>query len=102
MHCEYESCNASAESDDTDSSPPSVRPSPSVCLCAAKYYSAFEHEEKRQLEAEVHRLVTKRDPKFTNFIEVRYVDRQTNERRNERRAGGDSALHGVLSTKRRR
>ena len=37
----------------------------------AKYYSAFEHEEKRQLEAEVHKLITKRDPKFTNFIEFR-------------------------------
>lgn len=37
----------------------------------AKYYSPFEHEEKRQLESEVHRLVTKRDPKFTNFIEFR-------------------------------
>ena len=37
----------------------------------AKYYSPFEHEEKRQLEAEVHKLITKRDPKFTNFIEVR-------------------------------
>jgi predicted secreted protein len=40
-------------------------------LVAAKYYSSFEHEEKRQLEIEVHKLVTKRDPKFTNFIEVR-------------------------------
>jgi len=37
----------------------------------AKYYSAFEHEEKRQLESEVHKLITKRDPKFTNFIEFR-------------------------------
>lgn len=38
---------------------------------AAKYYSSFEHEEKRQLEVEVHKLVTKRDPKFTNFIEFK-------------------------------
>jgi len=37
----------------------------------AKYYSAYEHEEKRQLELEVHKLITKRDPKFTNFIEFR-------------------------------
>jgi len=37
----------------------------------AKYYSAFEHDEKRQLQEEVHRLITKRDPKFTNFIEFR-------------------------------
>ena len=36
----------------------------------AKYYSPFEHEEKRQLQVEVHKLITKRDPKFTNFIEV--------------------------------
>ena len=38
----------------------------------AKFYSAFEHEEKRQLQNEVHKLITKRDPKFTNFIEVHY------------------------------
>jgi len=37
----------------------------------AKYYSPFEHEEKRQLEIDVHKLITKRDPKFTNFIEFR-------------------------------
>jgi AP-2 complex subunit sigma-1 len=42
-----------------------------LAVSAAKYYSSFEHEEKRQLEVEVHKLVTKRDPKFTNFIEVR-------------------------------
>ena len=43
----------------------------------AKYYSAFEHEEKRQLEIEVHKLITKRDPKFTNFIEVMRRSRYT-------------------------
>ena len=43
----------------------------------AKYYSAFEHEEKRQLEIEVHKLITKRDPKFTNFIEVRHCTPHT-------------------------
>jgi len=37
----------------------------------AKYYSPFEHEEKKQLEVEVYKLITKRDPKFTNFIEFR-------------------------------
>ena len=42
-----------------------------VRVCSAKYYSSFEHEEKRQLEVEVHKLVTKRDPKFTNFIEFK-------------------------------
>ena len=36
----------------------------------AKFYSAFEHDEKRQLQTEVHKLITKRDPKFTNFVEV--------------------------------
>ena len=28
-------------------------------------------EEKNKLEGEIHRLVTTRDPKFTNFVEVR-------------------------------
>jgi len=37
----------------------------------AKWYSKFETEERKQLEAELHRLITKRDPKFTNFIEYR-------------------------------
>jgi len=37
----------------------------------SKWYSAFEHDEKRQLEGEVYRLVIKRDPQATNFIEFR-------------------------------
>ena len=37
----------------------------------SKYYSPFEHEEKRQLEVEVHKLITSRDKKFANFIEFR-------------------------------
>jgi len=37
----------------------------------SKYYSAFEHDEKRQLETEVHKLVVKRDSKLTNIIEFR-------------------------------
>lgn len=37
----------------------------------AKYYSPFEHDEQKQIETEVHRLVTQRSAKFTNFIEWR-------------------------------
>jgi hypothetical protein len=37
----------------------------------AKYYVPMEDAEKHRLEAEVHRLVVNRDPKFTNFLEVR-------------------------------
>lgn len=36
----------------------------------AKYYVPMEDTEKHRLEAEVHRLVVNRDPKFTNFLEV--------------------------------
>jgi len=37
----------------------------------AKWYSSFEHEEKRQLENEVYRQIVKRDGNATNFIEFR-------------------------------
>ena len=37
----------------------------------SKYYTYFQDEEKRKLEAEIHRLVINRDPKFTNFLELR-------------------------------
>lgn len=37
----------------------------------SKYYRAFTDDEKVKLEGEIHRLVTTRDPKFTNFVEVR-------------------------------
>jgi len=37
----------------------------------SKWYSPFEHEEKRQLETEVYRSILKRDPQSTNFIEFR-------------------------------
>jgi hypothetical protein len=33
-------------------------------------YVAIEEAEKRKIENEVHRLVTNRDAKFTNFVEV--------------------------------
>jgi hypothetical protein len=36
-----------------------------------------KQDEKRQLEEEVHNLVTKRSPKFSNFIEVRLLDYHT-------------------------
>ena len=36
----------------------------------SKYYSSYTDEEKNKLEGEIHRLVTTRDPKFTNFVEV--------------------------------
>lgn len=37
----------------------------------SKWYSPFDHAEKQKLQDEVHRLVTKRNKKFTNFIEFR-------------------------------
>jgi len=36
----------------------------------SKWYVAIEETEKRKIENEVHRLVTNRDAKFTNFVEV--------------------------------
>lgn len=35
----------------------------------SKWYVPVEEEEKRRIEVEVHRLVTGRDPKHTNFLE---------------------------------
>jgi AP-2 complex subunit sigma-1 len=37
----------------------------------SKYYRPYTDEEKTKLEGEIHRLVTTRDPKFTNFVEFR-------------------------------
>eukprot|EP00457_Paulinella_chromatophora_P023323 gb/GEZN01026685.1/.p1 GENE.gb/GEZN01026685.1/~~gb/GEZN01026685.1/.p1 ORF type:complete len:143 (-),score=25.26 gb/GEZN01026685.1/:23-451(-) len=37
----------------------------------SKWYAPFEHEEKKQLMEEIHRLTVKRNPKFTNFIEFK-------------------------------
>ena len=37
----------------------------------SKYYRSYGDEEKVKLEAEIHRTVTTRDPKFTNFVEWR-------------------------------
>eukprot|EP00301_Raphidiophrys_heterophryoidea_P014989 c23482_g1_i1.p1 GENE.c23482_g1_i1~~c23482_g1_i1.p1 ORF type:complete len:143 (-),score=32.49 c23482_g1_i1:64-492(-) len=37
----------------------------------AKYYASYNDEEKHKLQQEVHRLVTSREPKFTNFVEFR-------------------------------
>eukprot|EP00275_Glaucocystis_incrassata_P001795 EC123994.1.p1 GENE.EC123994.1~~EC123994.1.p1 ORF type:complete len:143 (+),score=25.19 EC123994.1:144-572(+) len=37
----------------------------------SKYWQPFSDEEKVQLEGEVHRMVTARDPKHTNFVEYK-------------------------------
>ena len=36
----------------------------------SKYYRSYTDDEKTKLEGEIHRIVTTRDPKFTNFVEV--------------------------------
>jgi AP-2 complex subunit sigma-1 len=38
----------------------------------AKYYVPLGDHEKRKLEYDVHRLIVTRDPKHTNFAEVRW------------------------------
>eukprot|EP00461_Guttulinopsis_vulgaris_P001437 UN01437 len=37
----------------------------------SRYFSSFEHDEKQQLESEVHKIITTRDKKCTNFVEFR-------------------------------
>jgi len=37
----------------------------------SKWYEAFEDDEKEKIKIEVHRLITSRDQKFTNFVEFR-------------------------------
>ena len=34
-------------------------------------YRAYTDDERTKIESDVHRIVTTRDPKFTNFVEVR-------------------------------
>lgn len=36
----------------------------------SKYYRSYTDDEKNKIEGEIHRLVTSRDSKFTNFVEV--------------------------------
>ena len=36
----------------------------------SKYYRTYTDDEKIKIEAEIHRIVTTRDQKFTNFVEV--------------------------------
>lgn len=36
----------------------------------AKYYVPLADGEKHSLEYDVHRLISTRDPKFTNFVEA--------------------------------
>ena len=40
----------------------------------SKWYIPMEEDAKRNIEAEVHRLVTNRDSKFTNFIQFEVDD----------------------------
>jgi hypothetical protein len=42
----------------------------------SKYYRPYTDDEKVKLEGEIHRLVTTRDPKFTNFVEARAARRR--------------------------
>jgi AP-2 complex subunit sigma-1 len=35
----------------------------------SKWYAPWDQSEKHSIERDVHRLVTNRDPRFTNFIE---------------------------------
>ena len=35
----------------------------------SKYYKGFSDEERTKMETDIHRIVTTRDPKFTNFVE---------------------------------
>mmetsp|Transcript_13013 Transcript_13013/g.24914 ORF Transcript_13013/g.24914 Transcript_13013/m.24914 type:complete len:146 (-) Transcript_13013:210-647(-) len=37
----------------------------------AKWYSAFEHEEKKKLQSEIYRTLIQRPSKYTNFVEFR-------------------------------
>ena len=37
----------------------------------SKWYVAIDESDKRKIENEVHRLITARDSKFTNFVEFR-------------------------------
>ena len=37
----------------------------------SKWYVPHGEDEKKALETEVHRLITSREPKFTNFLEYR-------------------------------
>lgn len=37
----------------------------------AKWYSSYDDGEKQKILTDVHRIVTSRSPKFTNFVEAR-------------------------------
>eukprot|EP01027_Heterolobosea_sp_BB2_P026385 GEZU01040631.1.p1 GENE.GEZU01040631.1~~GEZU01040631.1.p1 ORF type:complete len:143 (-),score=37.99 GEZU01040631.1:172-600(-) len=37
----------------------------------SKWYGAFDEDDKEKIKIEVHRLITTRESKFTNFVEFR-------------------------------
>jgi len=63
----------------------------------AKYYTPVADDEKRRLEHEVSRLVLHRDPKFTNFVEVRMEKRPTGVLRWRERGKTEGKVTGWLT-----
>ena len=49
----------------------------------SKWYVDIEEDEKRKIEAEAHRMVTLRDNKYTNFVEVRIMEAGSHTSRRE-------------------
>jgi hypothetical protein len=39
----------------------------------AKWYDSYSDEDKESAKIEVHRIITSRDPTFTNFVEVKKI-----------------------------
>ena len=71
----------------------------------SKYYRPYTDEEKVKLESEIHRLVTTRDPKFTNFVEVRemsfYAPRFARAEHDQRQGRLHPALPSLVAHQRR-
>ena len=51
--------------------PVKIRPYHAGKTRLAKYYIPLEDSGKRQMEYDVHRAIASRDPKHTNFVEVK-------------------------------